>query len=74
MESEQPKKTEFYIQKLAKASDRDSFVLSVRPSVWNNSAPTGRIFMKCVISVFLRKSIDKIQVLLKSGKNNGHLT
>jgi hypothetical protein len=23
-----------------------SFVMSVRPSAWNNSAPTGRIFMK----------------------------
>ena len=23
-----------------------SFVMSVCPSVWNNSAPTGRIFMK----------------------------
>jgi hypothetical protein len=26
-----------------------SFIMSVRPSSWNNSAPTGRIFMKCGI-------------------------
>ena len=31
-----------------------SFVMSVRPSIWNNSAPTGRIFMKFDISVFLK--------------------
>jgi hypothetical protein len=24
--------------------------LSVRPSAWNNSAPTGKIFMKCYVS------------------------
>jgi hypothetical protein len=24
-----------------------SFVVSVRPSAWNNVVPTGRIFMKC---------------------------
>jgi hypothetical protein len=28
-----------------------SFVVSVRLSAWNNSAPTGRIFMKFCISV-----------------------
>jgi len=31
-------------QKLRKATV--SFVMSVRPSAWNNSAPTGRLFMK----------------------------
>jgi hypothetical protein len=29
-----------------------TFFLSVRPSSWNNSAHTGRIYMKCNISVF----------------------
>jgi hypothetical protein len=29
-----------------------SFVMSVCPSEWNNSAPSGRIFMKFYISVF----------------------
>ena len=44
---------------------------SVRPSAGNSSAPTGRIFMKFDI---LRKSIEKIQVSLKLGKNKGYLT
>jgi len=43
--------------------------LSVRPSARNNSAPTGRIFMKFDMSVF-RKFVVKIQVSLKSDKNN----
>jgi hypothetical protein len=30
---------------------KDSFVLSVCPSAWNNSAPTERIFMKVDITV-----------------------
>jgi len=42
---------------------------SVRTSTWN-SAPTGRIFMKFDMRIF-RKSVKKIQVTLKSGKNNG---
>ena len=33
-----------------------SFVMSVRPSAWNNSAPTGRIFVKFDSSVFLSLS------------------
>jgi len=47
-----------------------SFVMSVRPSVWNNSASTGQIFMKMVF----RKSVQKRQVLLQSDKNKGYLT
>jgi len=49
-----------------------SFVVSVRPSAWNDSAPTGRIFIKfdILVSIF-RKSFDKIQVSLKSDKKNG---
>ena len=49
-----------------------SFVMSVRPSEWNNLAHTGRIFMKFDIWVFFENSVEKIQVSLKSGKNNGH--
>jgi hypothetical protein len=45
---------------------------SVRPSAWNNSAATRRIFMK-YLSV-LRKSVEKIQVSLKSDSNKGYLT
>jgi len=39
-----------------------SFVMSVRPSARNNSAPAGRIFM--TLRIF-RKSVDKIQVSFK---------
>ena len=54
------------------ASSCLSFCPSVRPSARNNSAPTIGIFMK--LHVWLWKSIGKIQVSLKSGKNNGHCT
>ena len=50
------------------------FVMSVRLSEWNNSAPTRRIFMKFNIWVFIRKSVEKIQILFKSGKNNWYFT
>jgi hypothetical protein len=37
-----------------------SFVMSVRPSEWTNSAPNGRIFMKFDMCK-LKKSVEKIQ-------------
>jgi hypothetical protein len=43
--------------------------MSVRPSARNNSAPSRRIFMKLEIWLF-RKYVEKIQVSLKSDKNN----
>ena len=46
--------------------------LSVNLAILNNSAPTGRIFKKFDIWLFFEKSVDKIQVLLKAGKNNGY--
>jgi hypothetical protein len=49
-----------------------SFIMSVRLSACNNSAPTGRIFMKYDICLCL--SVEKIQVSVKSDKNNGHIT
>ena len=55
-----------------------SWCLSIRPSVvpsvWDKSAPTGRIFMKFYISVFFRKSVEKNKVLLKSDKNYRYFT
>jgi hypothetical protein len=47
-----------------------SFVTSVRLSRRNNSAPTGQFLMKFDVRVYLEKSLEKIQVSLKSGKNN----
>jgi hypothetical protein len=51
-----------------------SSCLSVRPSAWNNSTPTGHIFMKLDIGGIFRKCDEKIQVSLKSDKNNGYFT
>jgi hypothetical protein len=56
------------------ASTRQSARLPVCPSTWNNSAPSGRIFMKFDTGVFFGKSVEKIQVSLKSEKNNGYFT
>ena len=42
----------------------------VCPSTCNNSAPTGRFSMKFNVWTFFRKSFEKIQVSLKSDKNN----
>ena len=51
-----------------------SFVMSVRVSAWNSSAPTGRIFMKFHIWLFFWTSVEKIQALLKADKNNEYFT
>ena len=40
-----------------------SFVMSVRPSVWNNSVPTGRIFMIFGILMLIEKLSRKINVI-----------
>jgi hypothetical protein len=45
---------------------------SVRLSTWNNSAPTGRIFMKIEIHVFL-ENLEKMQVSLKMTSITGTL-
>jgi hypothetical protein len=42
--------------------------LSVYPSAWNNSAPSGRILIEFCISTFFRKSVYKIQVSVKYSK------
>ena len=49
-----------------------SSCLYVRSPAWKNSAPIRRIFMKFDIWVLIRKSVEKIQVSWKSGKNNGY--
>ena len=51
-----------------------SFVKFVCPSAWNNSAPTWRILMKLDIWAFFRNSVEKIQISLKSDKNDGYST
>ena len=47
--------------------------LSIRPSPWNNSAPTGRIFMKFDIWVFFENLLSKFKCL-NSNKSDGYLT
>ena len=47
---------------------------SVRLSVWNNSAPTERIFIKFDVWVFSENLSKKIQVSLKSEKNKVYFT
>jgi hypothetical protein len=36
-----------------------SFAMSVRPSAWNSSPPTGRVFTKFDFSIFFRKYVEK---------------
>jgi len=43
-------------------------------SAWNTWAPIGRIFVKFRILSIFRKSVEKIQVSLKSDKNVGYCT
>jgi len=55
-----------------------SFVMSVRlsihPSAWNKLVPTGWIFCEIWYLFIFWKSVEKIQVSLKSEKNNGYFT
>jgi hypothetical protein len=46
----------------------------VCPSVWNNWAPTKRIFYEILYFDVLEKSVEKIQVSLNFDKNNGYFT
>ena len=57
--------------KLQKATVK---IRHVRLSARDNSAPTGRIFMKLDIWDFFRKSVEKIQMSLKSDKNKEYFT
>ena len=48
-----------------------SLCLSVRPSARNSSSPSGRIFMKFDVCMFLRKPADKIKISLTYDDNIG---
>jgi hypothetical protein len=43
-------------------------------STWNNTAPIVRIFTKFDIWAYFKKSVEKIQVSLKSDKYNSYCT
>ena len=49
----------------------DYYLCHVCPSIWNNSAPTERIFMKFGIWGDFVKPVKKIQITSKSEKNKG---
>jgi hypothetical protein len=54
-----------YVRKIAKSDYYLRHIFpSVRLSAWNNSALTGRIFVKFDIWVFFEKNVRKIQVSL----------
>jgi hypothetical protein len=62
-----------FVRKIGKSDCRLHHVCPpVRPSAWNNYTFTGRILIKLYIWVFFIKSVDKIQISLKSDKNNGY--
>ena len=50
------------------------FFMSVRLSSYISVAPTGRITMKLVLGTLIKKSVKKIQIWLKFGKNIWHFT
>jgi hypothetical protein len=56
------------VRKLAKSYCQQS----LRPSAWNKSALTERVFMIFDIWVFFRKSDGKFQDSLKQDKDNGY--
>jgi hypothetical protein len=60
------------VRKIAKKRLIASSCLLVHLSALSNLAPTERIFMKFDPLIIYRKSVEKIQVLLKSVKNEGY--
>ena len=61
-------------RRAGKIAESDRFVMSVCKSAWSNSAPTGRIFVKCDIWIFFENLSGKIQIWLKSLKSIGWFT
>ena len=65
----------FFPGELAKLREATiSFVMSVRPSTWNNSASTWRIFIKYDTWIFFENVSKKNQNSLKSDKNKVYFT
>ena len=58
------------VRKIAKS---DCWLHRVWPSARTDSTLAGRIFIKLDIWEFLKKCVQKIQVSLRSDKNNGTL-
>ena len=65
------------VRRIAKSNfELRKVCLSIRLSfrMENTSAPTGHIFVEFNIWVFFQKSVDKVQVSLRSNKNSGYFT
>jgi hypothetical protein len=60
-------------QKIAKKATI-CFAIPVCPSAWNNSTPTEGIFIEFDIWELFLKPVEKIHILLKSDRNNKHIT
>jgi hypothetical protein len=58
-------------RRVRKITKSDYWLRHVCRSTWNDLAPTGRTFMKFDIRRFFSKCVEKVQVSLKSDKNNG---
>jgi hypothetical protein len=59
--------------RVCEISKRDYKLRHDRPSAWNNSAPTGRIFIKFDVWVLFRKYVEKIEFSLKMTGMTGTL-
>ena len=54
-----------------KKSENDYWFRHISVSAYINASPNGQIFVN-IHTRFLRKSVDKRQILLKPNKNIGH--
>jgi hypothetical protein len=59
----------FFFARSQNCGKRPSLCLAVHLSTWNDSDPTRRNFLKFDIWVLFVKSVEKIQVPLKLGRN-----
>jgi hypothetical protein len=63
-----------FFRRVRKISKSDYHLRHVRRSAWKNSASTGQIFYESLNLRIFRKCAEKIQVSLKSDKNNWYFT
>ena len=47
------------VRKIPKNDKLTSLCMFVRPSAWNNLAPTGLIFIQYDIRIFFKKSVER---------------
>jgi hypothetical protein len=71
-----PTSTRLVFRRVIKIAESDYYLhhVCLCLSAWNNSIPTGRIFLEIWRFSIFRKSVEKIQIWLKSNKYNGYCT